>query len=109
MGSIELLGQQEKDGERETTAIVGWMTAWPLRMNWMIYDKKLVEEWRDRHAPMAHDVREHAEDQQKQAGLALLDWSHNQAHLDVQAFKPGANSLQRFFSLASGDEANSRE
>ena len=43
------------------------------------------------------------------AGLALLDWSHNQAHLDVQAFKPGANSLQRFFSLASGDEANSRE
>ena len=55
------------------------------------YDKKLVEEWRDRHAPMAHDVQDHAEDQQKQAGLALLDWSHNEAHLDVQAFKPGLN------------------
>jgi hypothetical protein len=53
------------------------------------YDKKLVEEWRDRHAPMTHDVRDDAEDQQKRAGLALLDWSHNAAHLDVQAFKPG--------------------
>lgn len=55
------------------------------------YDKLLIEEWQDRHAPMSHDASELNENEQKSQGLQLLDWSHISAHNEVRAFKEGLN------------------
>ncbi|WP_149495415.1 ABC-three component system protein [Roseiconus lacunae] len=55
------------------------------------YNKVLIEEWRDRHAPMAHDVSELDSTDQESRGLELLDWSHKSAYTEVPSFKPGLN------------------
>ena len=51
------------------------------------YDEMLVEEWKDRHEVMAHDFANSEEDEQKKAGLELLDWSHEKSHYELRAFK----------------------
>ncbi len=53
------------------------------------YDEMLVEEWKDRHEVIAHDVANSEDDRQKKAGLELLDWSHEKAHYELRAFKDG--------------------
>lgn len=40
------------------------------------FDRKLVERWEDRHAPMRHDTKDSNEEEKQKQGRALLDWSH---------------------------------
>ena len=55
------------------------------------YDRLLIEEWRDRHAPMSHDASELDEKEHISLGLELLDWSHNAAPNEIRTFKTGLN------------------
>jgi len=50
------------------------------------YDEYLVQEWRDRHEPMAEQHQSAREDEKRAAGLEIFRWSFRQAHQEVDPF-----------------------
>lgn len=51
------------------------------------YDKVLIESWKDRYEPMQDDARGKTEEYCKQEGLKILDWTHLNAHQDINALR----------------------
>ncbi len=47
------------------------------------YDERLVEAWRDYHGPMRHDHARSPEGTKKEVGRKLLDWSHQNASVEI--------------------------
>ncbi|HCO27054.1 MAG: hypothetical protein CME31_22480 [Gimesia sp.] len=52
------------------------------------FDSGLVEKWDERFGPMQHDCSGADETECQGNGLQLLDWSHLDAHRDVQPIRP---------------------
>ncbi len=52
------------------------------------FDTGLVERWEDRFGPMQHDCSSAEDSECCQHGLQLLDWSHLDAHREVQPIRP---------------------
>lgn len=50
------------------------------------YDEYLVQEWKDRHEPMAEQHQSAPEDEKRVAGLEVFRWSFRQAHKEVDPF-----------------------
>lgn len=50
------------------------------------YDKYLVQEWSDRHEPMAEQHQSASEDKKRAAGLEVFRWSFRHAHQEVDPF-----------------------
>lgn len=50
------------------------------------YDRYLVQEWRDRHDPIAEQHQSAPEDKKRAAGLEVFRWTFSQAHLEVDPF-----------------------
>lgn len=50
------------------------------------YDEYLVQEWRDRHEPMAEQHQSAADDKKRAAGLEVFRWSFSKAHQEVDPF-----------------------
>jgi hypothetical protein len=50
------------------------------------YDEYLVQEWRDRHEPMAEQHQATPESEKRAAGLEVFRWSFSQAHQEVDPF-----------------------
>lgn len=57
-----------------------------------IYDKHLVQEWRDRHEPMVEQHQSASEVKKQTAGLEIFRWSYNQAHKVVDPFANNWNA-----------------
>ncbi len=52
------------------------------------FNDTLIATWRDRHGPMRHDCEAATDQEKRQRGLTLLDWSHFDAHKDVAPIRP---------------------
>jgi hypothetical protein len=50
------------------------------------YDEYLVQEWGDRHEPMAEQHQSAPEDRKQAAGLEIFRWSFSQAHQEIDPF-----------------------
>ncbi|WP_048439161.1 ABC-three component system protein [Caenimonas sp. SL110] len=50
------------------------------------YDQYLVQEWGDRHEPVAEQHQSAAEDTKRAAGLQIFRWSFSQAHQEIDPF-----------------------
>ncbi|MFD1991625.1 ABC-three component system protein [Paenibacillus nicotianae] len=51
------------------------------------YDEILIESWKDRYEPMQDDTFGKTEEHCKQEGLKILDWTHFNAHQDINALR----------------------
>lgn len=56
-----------------------------------LFDARLTETWKDRHGPLCDDYRIASDGEKRKAGLALLDWSHNDAFQAVPQPRPKWN------------------
>lgn len=53
------------------------------------YDTYLKKKWKERHGPMSDDCKTNNDDDaaQAKAGLAILEWSHLKAHLELRPIR----------------------